>query len=79
MSNRYLRSKTDSVLYCPYCGRTFRMTYERYRASYEAYRRHEQYALTDCKACKKKFWFWNITPEKVRTGFKAVMKYEERS
>lgn len=27
---KYKRSKTDSVLYCPYCGRTFRMTTERY-------------------------------------------------
>ena len=75
---KYKRSKTDSVLYCPYCGKTFRMTYDRYMAAFEAYRRRELYALTECKACHESLWFRNLTPEAVRSGKRAVLKYDER-
>ena len=74
---RYKRSKTDSALYCPYCGRGFNMSYERYRAYSDAKRKGLRYAITACRACKKDFYFRNCTPQFVReTGIKAVMTLE---
>ena len=74
---KYKRSKTDSVLYCPYCGRTFRMTTERYFASYRARDNGSGYALTKCNTCGKPFYFKNLTPESVRSGARAILKLEE--
>ena len=74
---KYKRSKTDSVLYCPYCGRTFRMTTERYFASYRARDSGVGYALTNCNYCKKLFYFKNLMPETVRSGARAILKLEE--
>lgn len=74
---RYKRSKTDSVLYCPYCGRSFNMCYERYKACYDARRKGSKYAITSCRACRKQFYFRNLSPQYVReTGVRAVMKIE---
>lgn len=74
---KYKRSKTDSVLYCPYCGRSFRMTMERYFAQYKAQETEFKYALTSCNHCAKVFYFRNLTPESVRSGARAILKYEE--
>ena len=73
----YKRSKTDSALYCPYCGHGFNMSHDRYMAMYEARRRGDMYAITTCRYCKKEFYFVNTTPDWVRnTGNKAVFKKE---
>lgn len=74
----YKRSLTDSALYCPYCGHNFRMNYDRYRAMYDATRRGDMYALTECKTCGRTFWFRNMSAQYVReSGIKAVYKYED--
>ena len=74
---KYKRSKTDSSLYCPYCGHGFSMNYKRSMAMYEARSKHEMYAKTDCRYCHKEFLFINCTPEYIRnTGIKAVKKLE---
>lgn len=73
----YKRSKTDSALYCPYCGHGFRMNYERYMAMYDAHRRGFNYAITTCRYCGNDFYYQNVTPQFVRdTGIKAVLKME---
>lgn len=77
----YKRSKTDSVLYCPFCGHGFRMTMERYFASYNARKRGELFTRTSCNYCAEVFYFRNIAPETVRNGYKAILKpceYNER-
>lgn len=77
----YKRSKTDSALYCPYCGHGFTMNRDRYYATYRAFERGGTwaFALTTCKTCKKEFLFRNITPDTVRKyGIRAVIKIEER-
>ena len=73
----YKRSKTDSVLYCPFCGHGFRMTMERYFASYKARDNGEDFTRTSCNYCASVFYFRNIMPESVRKGFKAILKPEE--
>ena len=73
----YKRTKTDSALYCPYCGHGFNMNYERYRAMYEAHKDGKMYAQTTCKTCDHEFLFRNMAAETVRkTGIRAVMKLE---
>lgn len=74
---KYKRSKTDSVLYCPFCGHGFRMTYERYFASYRARDRGELYTRTSCNYCAQVFYFRNLTPETVRSGVRAILKPDE--
>lgn len=74
---KYKRSKTDSVLYCPFCGHGFRMTTARYFASYRAKDRGELYTETSCNYCAQVFYFRNITPESVRAGHKAIITPEE--
>lgn len=74
---KYKRSKTDSVLYCPFCGHGFRMTMERYFASYRARDRGESFTRTSCNHCAQVFYFRNITPEYVRNGHKAILKPDE--
>lgn len=74
----YKRSKTDSALYCPYCGHGFTMNYDRYMAMYDAHRHGDMYAQTQCKACGNDFWFRNMSAKGVRdTGIKAVLRFEE--
>lgn len=70
----YKRSKTDSVLYCPFCGHGFRMTMQRYFDTYKARDRGEAFTRTSCNYCAQVFYFRNITPESVRQGFKAILK-----
>ena len=54
------------------------MNRDRYYALYEAHRDGKRYALTNCKACHKYFYFMNCTPRYVReTGVHAVYKFEE--
>ena len=76
--DKYKRSLTDSSLYCPYCGHTFSMNYERYMAMNKARRNREMYAVTTCRYCGREFYFRNISPKTVReTGIRAVLKIEE--
>jgi phage terminase large subunit GpA-like protein len=71
------RSKTDSVSKCPYCGKQFRMTTERYLSYYRAKDRGEEYAITQCRHCGKYFRYINVTPEYVReTGEPATLTME---
>ena len=74
---RYKRSKVDSVLYCPYCGHTFRMTMQRYQEQYKAQRANKYWSLTSCNYCHKTFNFRNITPDRVRAGYRAIKKLED--
>ena len=52
---KYKRTKNDSPLYCPYCGKQFRMTLDRY-LSYYKQAPHE----TICRGCGKRFFYINI-------------------
>ena len=70
----YKRTKTDSVLYCPFCGHGFRMTMERYFASYRSRDNGDLFTTTSCNYCYQVFYFRNITPKSVRNGYKAILK-----
>ncbi|MCR5704230.1 MAG: hypothetical protein K6G85_06370 [Eubacterium sp.] len=71
------RSKTDSALKCPYCGKQFRMTTKRYLSYYRAKDKGEEYAITQCRHCGKYFRYINVTPEYVReTGEPATLTME---
>ena len=74
---KYERSKTDSVLYCPFCGHGFRMTMERYFDTYKARDRGERFTRTSCNYCASVFYFRNITPESVKNGHKAILTPDE--
>lgn len=72
----YKRTKSDSPLKCPYCGKQFRMTMDRYLA----YSKKPlfKFNTTECKGCKKEFYYRNLSAAYVReTGKKAVMTKEE--
>lgn len=73
----YKRSKTDSVLYCPFCGHGFRMNMQRYFDTYKARDRGEAFTRTSCNYCAQVFYFRNIAPESVRQGFKAILKPDD--
>ena len=74
---KYKRTKTDSVLYCPFCGHGFRMTMNRYLDSYKSLDRGEPYTRTSCNYCANVFYFRNITPDYVRQGYKPILTPEE--
>lgn len=76
MSERYLRTDHDSPLYCPYCGRQFRMTTERYLSYGRS--KVDGYALTECRHCGKKFRYKNISrATALKQGVRATFTLEE--
>lgn len=77
-NKRYKRSKVDSVLYCPYCGHGFKMNYNRYIEQYKSAREGRYWSKTICNYCNKSFNFRNITPQRVREGYKAVKRLEDQ-
>ena len=60
----YKRTKTDSPLRCPYCDRQFSMNMERY-LSYN-HRPRFRLNVTECKGCKRSFYYRNISAQGAR-------------
>lgn len=64
---KYKRTKSDSPLKCPYCGKQFRMTNDRYKTYYSwtsglrGEDRIRKVYPTVCKKCGKIFKFRNIS------------------
>jgi len=68
---KYKRAKV-----CPYCGKNFNMTYDRYMRY--SHKPPFQPQRTICKHCGEWFWYRNITPKFEReTGIKAVLRRDE--
>lgn len=84
MAERYKRTKSDSPLKCPYCGKQFTMNYQRY-ISYErgdcwwkALTNTIPRSTTTCKGCGKEFRYRNISAKTAREyGIRATFKMEE--
>lgn len=64
---RYKRTKSDSVLKCPYCGRQFNVGVF-----------HENRDYKTCKGCGKIFYYINYSKAYCdKTGKKATYTLEE--
>ena len=69
----YKRTNHDSPLKCPYCGKQFTASLRR-RMNYK----YGELNLTDCRQCKRQFYFRNITASYAReNNLRATFKIEE--
>ena len=76
MIETYKRTKCDSPLKCPYCNKQFRMNYDR-QMSY-IHKPLFGLNLTECKSCRKQFYYRNLSAEFARkTNMRAVFTIEE--
>lgn len=84
MAERYKRTKSDSPLKCPYCGKQFTMHYKRY-ISYDKrdnwshmIKGMKPRSKTICNGCGKEFFYWNISAKTAREyGVRATYRIEE--
>lgn len=75
MKERYKRTKFDSPLRCPYCGKQFTSSIER-RLAY--YRDRNPPHKTKCKSCGSWFYYINITAKYARdNNIQATWKVGE--
>ena len=64
----YKRTKTDSPLKCPYCGKQFNA----------GRLRDKRNGVTECRECGRAFYYHNITAKYARDhGIRATYKIEE--
>ena len=72
----YKRTKSDSPLKCPWCGKQFSMN-GRWHEYYQSYSTGK-FPYTTCRHCGNGFYYRNVTAQYVREhGIKATWKKGE--